>query len=145
MIDYIFPPLGGVGAQRTLGFVRHLGEFGWSPVVLTVESGEHDSYDEGLLRAVPSAVRVERTASLEPVRFVKRLLGRGGARRGGADDDGRSGLPWSGPSWIRDVSKWVLFPDRHIAWLPFAVARGVSLSRRHTFDAIYSTSTSVTS
>ena len=40
IISYYFPPSGGPGVQRVLKFVKYLPEFGWRPVVLTVEDGD---------------------------------------------------------------------------------------------------------
>lgn len=144
MIDYFFPPLGGAGVQRTLGYVRHLSAFGWMPIVLTVRSGEHFVHDASLLERVPKTVAVRRSGSLEPVRFVKALLPPKPPARNTA------GRQSSG--WIRKTARrlhrlepWLLFPDRHLGWLPFAVAEAISIGRNHRVDAIYTTSTSVTS
>ena len=35
VVAYNFPPIGGVGVQRTLKFVTYLPRWGWDPVVLT--------------------------------------------------------------------------------------------------------------
>ena len=32
-LAYFFPPLGGGGTQRSVGFARHLPTFGYEPVV----------------------------------------------------------------------------------------------------------------
>ncbi len=147
MIDYYFPPLAGPGVHRTLGYVNHLAEFGWTPIVLTVQSGEHSLYDVSLLKQISDTVIVQRTASIDPIRFVKRLLTRNfGDRNGPGADSGQSGRPlWQGYRRIRNFVRWFLFPDRRIGWIPFAVARALSVCSRQTVDVIYSTSTVVTS
>lgn len=144
MIDYFFPPLGGAGVQRTLGYVRHLPALGWMPIVLTVRSGEHSFYDTSLMERVPQGVTVRRSGSLEPVRFIKALLPRGSTAHSVANGQSNE--------WIRNAARrlrglepWLLFPDRHLGWLPFAVAEAVSIGRRRQVDVIYSTSTAVTS
>lgn len=148
MVDYFFPPLAGSGAQRTLGFVNHLDELGWTPTVLTVHNGEYQGSfrDVSLLKRIPESVTVHRTASVEPVRFAKRLRARfsaDGEGPAGTNAGGWSG--WRGPGWLRNLDPWVLFPDRHIGWFPFALGRALSLNRQHALDATYSTSTVVTS
>ena len=146
MIDYFFPPIGGAGVRRTLGLVRHLADFGWSPTVLTVRQGDFNHYDFDLLQMVPTTVEVRRTASVEPFRFARRVLGRNVDPRKNLDRHGRSsGVPWKGPGLIRDLADLLLFPDRRIGWLPFAVAAALKSRRAQRFDALYSTSTSVTS
>ncbi len=145
MIDYYFPPAGGPGVQRTLGYVKHLDAFGWTPMVLTVQSGEYTMYDSLLRRSVPDDVVVQRAISIEPIRFVKKLLTWNRRRRDGVSESS-SGRPlWLGSSRVRNVEHWILFPDRHIGWLPFALARAISLSRRVEIDVVYSTSTVMTS
>ncbi len=147
MVDYYFPPLAGSGVLRTVGYVKHLAEFGWTPIVLTVRSGEHYIYDVSLLQRIPDTVYVRRTASLEPVRLVKRLLAWSAGQRKELEADSRgSGRPlWRGWSWVRNLERWILFPDRRIGWLPFAVTQAVAVNRCQSIDVLYSTSTAVTS
>ena len=141
MIDYYFPPIGGPGVRRTLGLVKHLAEYGWSPIVLTVNGGDFNAHDFALLQMVPDAVNVQRTASLEPIRFARRLLGRNADLPNNLDRRNRStGFPWRGPRWMSHIAQSVSFPDRRIGWLPFAVARALALHRMHRFEVIYSTS-----
>lgn len=148
MIDYFFPPLAGSGAQRTLGFLTHLLDHGWSPVVLTARAGEHYFYDRSLLQRVPSSVTVVRTPSLEPVRFVKsivtRMLNPRGPREAGVVQ-GKGRPWWRGPRVARALERWLLFPDRRIGWLPFAAARAVEVAKRNGIEIVFSTSTIMTS
>jgi glycosyltransferase involved in cell wall biosynthesis len=145
MIDYFFPPIGGAAVRRTSGLVKHLAEFGWAPIVLTVRGGAGELFDPRLLETIPAAVRVERTVSLEPLRFARRLVRRSVDRGRNADGGGRSGRPWMGPKWISAAVKAVLFPDPRVGWFPFALVRALALHRVQRFQVIYSTSTSVTS
>ncbi len=143
VIDYYFPPSAGAGVHRTLGYVRHLAEFGWHPVVLTPEHGEHYFYDASLLQWIPPGLTVRRTRSIEPERFVKRILMRtmcDGDRpnHGGGPPETRLARQ----AWLRS---WLMFPDRRIGWFPFAVGAALRLGRRVPIDVIYSTSTAVTS
>jgi len=144
MVDYYFPPLAGAGVQRTLGYVRHMAEFGWTPIVLTVQSGEHGFVDASLLERVPPQVAVRRTRSFEPIRLAKVALGRGAAAGSGPRAD-RFKLFVPVARRLRDLTSWVLFPDRHVGWLPFALAEALSIGRRTPIDVIYSSSTAITS
>lgn len=147
MVDYFFPPIAGAGVQRTLGYTRHLSEFGWEPVVLTVQSGEHSFYDSSLLEKIPNSVEVQRTLSIEPIRFVKGFLNKSRVDGNGLDSTHRAVEHQSSRAFrgIRNLERWILFPDRRVGWLPFAVSKAVSMSRDRTFDVIYSTSTAITS
>ncbi len=146
MIDYYFPPQAGPGVLRTLGYVKHLSEFGWSPIVLTVQSGDNQFHDPSFLQRIPETATVERTGSLEFVRVAKRLFAKGFANTDECSENGTgTGRPWAGPRWLRTLGHYVMFPDRRIGWFPFAIARALSIMRTHNVDAIYSTSTAVTS
>ena len=37
IITYYWPPSGGAGVQRWLKFSKYLPEFGWEPIILTVD------------------------------------------------------------------------------------------------------------
>jgi glycosyltransferase involved in cell wall biosynthesis len=143
IVDYYFPPLAGAGAHRSLGYVRHLQGFGWTPVVLTAEPGSHVFCDTTLVELIPEGLPVLRTASIEPDRLVKRVLTR--ASRHPTIVRGRGPALRKLVSNLTRVSAWLMFPDRRIGWFPFAVAAGRGAGRRFSPDVIYSTSTSVTS
>lgn len=146
MVDYYFPPLSGAAVRRTTGYVKHLANFGWSPIVLTARGGDGYYYDSSLLKMIPDSVTVVRTASLEPLRFARRLAGRNRDQSQNLNRQGRaSGLPWMAPRWMRNAARAILLPYEQIGWFPLAVSRALRIHRTHGFDAIYSTSTSVTS
>ncbi len=146
MIDYYFPPQAGPGVLRTLGYVKHLSEFGWSPIVLTVQSGDNQFHDPSFLQRIPGTATVERTGSFEFVRAAKRLFAKGSAGGESWGENGTgTGRPWAGPRWLKSLGSYAMFPDRRIGWLPFATTRALSIMRTHNIDAIYSTSTAVTS
>jgi hypothetical protein len=37
IVTYYWPPSGGAGVQRWLKFSKYLPEFGWEPIILTVD------------------------------------------------------------------------------------------------------------
>ena len=76
IISYYFPPSGGPGVQRILKFVKYLPEFGWEPLVLTVEDGDFPARDESLLSEVPADIKVYRTKIFEPYNLYRSLTGK---------------------------------------------------------------------
>ncbi len=62
--------------QRILKFVKYLPEFGWEPVVLTVEDGDFPARDESLLEEIPPNISVHRTKIFEPYGLYRQLTGR---------------------------------------------------------------------
>jgi glycosyltransferase involved in cell wall biosynthesis len=60
IVTYYWPPSGGAGVQRWLKFSKYLPEFGWEPVILTIDP-EYAAYpvtDYSLKEDLPSSVRV---------------------------------------------------------------------------------------
>jgi glycosyltransferase involved in cell wall biosynthesis len=120
IVAYHFPPLGGIGVQRTLKFAKYLPQFGFEPIVLTVRNRSIGVLDPTLLEEVPPEAKVIDTFSAEH-RFLRasRLIG--------------------------VSSKWFLLPDAYIGWLPFAVRRGEAIIRKEDVDIIFATAPVFTS
>lgn len=146
IISYYFPPSGGPGVQRVLKFVKYLPEFGWRPVVLTVEDGDYPARDESLVREIPIDVPVYRTKILEPYGIYRRLTGKPADAPVDVENIPRGS---SGRSWAEAASAFVrstvFVPDARIGWLPFALARGRSVIDGEGIQAIYSSSPPYTS
>lgn len=66
ILTYYWPPCGGAGVQRWLKFARYLPEFGWEPVILTVDPAyaAYPAVDTTLEDEVPADIRVEKTRAL---------------------------------------------------------------------------------
>ena len=76
VITYYWPPSGGPGVQRILKFVKYLPEFGWEPIILTVENGEYPVIDDGLQNKVDPNLKVYKSKSYEPFNIYKKILGK---------------------------------------------------------------------
>lgn len=119
VISYYFPPMGGVGVQRTLKLVKYLPEFGWMPHVLTIHPSKAGLRDESLLKDIHPETPVTRTAALLPPQR----------------------LPWRARNFI---SRWLLTVDEQVGWLPFATRAGTRIIKENPVDVIYSTSSPFT-
>jgi glycosyltransferase involved in cell wall biosynthesis len=67
IITYYWPPSGGAGVQRWLKFSKYLPEFGWEPIILTVDQ-EYAAYpvkDDSLLSELSANTRVFRTPATD--------------------------------------------------------------------------------
>ncbi len=115
MIAYYFPPMGGVGVQRTLKFVKYLPEYGWNPHVLTAHYLKTGLQDGGLLKEIPPGIPVTRTPVI---------------------------LPPPRPPWrVRAlITRWLLTVDEQVGWLPFATRAGNRIIKENPVRVIYSTS-----
>jgi glycosyltransferase involved in cell wall biosynthesis len=71
VLAYYFPPLGGAGVQRTVGFVRHLPELGYETTVVTGPDVSVIGWappDRELAGLIPPGTEVARIAGPEPSR-----------------------------------------------------------------------------
>jgi glycosyltransferase involved in cell wall biosynthesis len=159
IVTYFFPPVGGVGVQRTLKYATHLPKWGWRPIVVAPRDPAYPLRDPSLLESLDEPIEVHRSFSMEPTRLVRagrRLLetssgghgspietrpdlGASGARRGPL----RRLLRATASAWTRAWGA-LLFPEEAVAWLPFALVSSILLARRGSVDAIYSSSPPIT-
>ena len=85
VVAYFFPPVGGVGVERTLEHVTYLPAFGWSPSVVSVANPGYRLVDPASVSRVPPGVAVHRAVSLEPATHPE---GRAMAERARRSDGG---------------------------------------------------------
>ena len=150
VVSYNFPPLGGVGIQRTLKYATYLPRWGWEPIVLTARNPGVTLRDDDTARQLPPDLQVERAFCPEPVKLRQALGGMARKlrrRRGPAPAatpgvaPARSHLPLAarlGPAWAAAM-RLAFFPDEQIGWVPFAARLGRAVCRRTPVDVVYST------
>lgn len=143
VIAYHFPPDASSGTFRTLKFVKYLPQWGWNPIVLTVDPRHEplEPMDPALVQQVPSGVKVIRTFAWsfwdlfigrrtgKPASGIHKLVGCK-IRQGGAFEKLKL--------WMRSLLLRTLFPDRCNGWYFFAVWAGWWAIRRHHVDVLYS-------
>ncbi|GAB4342831.1 MAG: glycosyltransferase [Calditrichia bacterium] len=145
-IAYYFPPVGGGGVQRSSKFVKYLPEFGWRPLVLTVREPYDFHSDGGLLKDIPPDTAIYRSFSIEPMKWVRKLIYLFWSKKvseGGGKAKG-SAKPNLKRKFLVNLKNTLLFPDNEILWLPFAVWKGWQIIRQEKPEAIYSTASPFT-
>lgn len=151
MVAYHFPPVGGVGVERTLKHATFLPEHGWEPVVVAPSHSAYRIVDPTSLHRIPPGLEIHRAPSVEPA-HLRRAIASVVRRRpspgqaGSADSvpapwagRSRSGLfrAWGNTAWGALTSR-VFFPDDQLLWVPAAVVAGLQAHRRAAVDAVYS-------
>ena len=134
-VSYLFPPVGGVGVQRAVKFVKYLPEYGWKSSVLTVDNPSAPLSDESLCRDAPDSTIVCRARSYEPGYSIKAAVSSGEAERRGV----ASTLKRIGSRAARGLANIVLQPDAQILWRPQALRAGLCLLRESPHQAIIAT------
>lgn len=147
MLCYYYPPLGGIGSQRSQKFAFYLPQYGWHPIVVTPERGAYlidRSLDDGASRGV----EVVRTAYADLSSMFKRAVtnGKPANRAGKAGIDGVRVLEGGAITEFlrRSVRKWFYIPDGQIGWYPYATREGRRAIETHGANVIYSSSFPIT-
>lgn len=113
LIAFHFPPqAGSSGIQRTLSFSKHLGAYGWEPLVISAHPRAYQDQNPGQLAGVPPQLVVKRTFALD----TKRHIGYKGR-----------------------YLETLALPDRWVSWWPGAVLAGRALVRQYKPQVIWST------
>jgi hypothetical protein len=140
IITYYWPPAGGAGVQRALKFAKYLPQFGWQPIILTVENPDCPVVDETLLNDIPKECKVYKTKALEPFDLYKKILGKDKSYKIPSDVITKS----TNLTLSEKISKWVrlnlFIPDAKIGWKHFAVKEGMKIIQDEKIDLIFATS-----
>jgi glycosyltransferase involved in cell wall biosynthesis len=141
LITYLFPPSGGVGVPRALGYVRYLPQNGSQVVVLTPQRPATAYYDPGLQKLIPGETVICRAFNPEiPYRWknaIWRLLSSRGSVQPGQNPNSSSHSCGSALNLaIQRGVRRVFFPDIQSIWVPFAIRAGRRLVREHNIDVI---------
>lgn len=128
-IAYLYPPIANSGTQRSVKFANYLNDYGWKPIVLTVENPPGCVLEPALLNEVRPGMRVER------VPFWSRQVAANIA----------SALKCFLPAHrVEEGLEWRLrgaftIPDSYAMWGPAAVKRALKIFNDEGFDCIYAT------
>jgi len=139
IITYYWPPSGGAGVQRWLKFAKYLPEFGWQPVILTVDP-EYASYpqrDESLLTEVEPNCMVYTTKSFELYNLYKFISGKKEVPYGGFANESKEGLFQKASKFLRGN---FLLPDPRKGWNKYALKKAAELIRDFNIDTVVTTS-----
>ena len=140
IITYYWPPSGGAGVQRALKFAKYLPEFGWEPVILTVENPDSPVDDTSLLNDIPKGTKVYKTKSLEPFELYKKFAGKKSDSKIPNDvllNKKNLSLKVRLAQWIRLN---LFIPDAKIGWKKYAVKKGLEIIKTENIDLIFTTS-----
>jgi glycosyltransferase involved in cell wall biosynthesis len=139
IITYYWPPSGGAGVQRWLKFAKYLPEFGWQPVILTVDPkyASYPQLDNSLSREIHPDCMVFTTKSFELYNLYKVFSGRKEVPYGGFANELEE-------SFLQKVSKFLrgnfLLPDPRKGWNKYALKKAVELICQYNIETVITTS-----
>ena len=113
IVAFHYPPVAGSsGIQRTLKFSAYLRDYGWEPIVLTVNPRAYERVTDGQMAEIPPGLQVERVFALDTARHLS-----------------------IGGRYLRPMA----IPDRWVSWWPAGVWRGLQIIRQQRPAVIMST------
>jgi glycosyltransferase involved in cell wall biosynthesis len=137
IITYYWPPGGGAGVQRWLKFSKYLPEYGWEPIILTVDPyyAAYPALDHSLNKDFPETITVHRTKATDWFRMYSK---------------DKSGIPSSGFASNLDdtargrISRFLrgnfFIPDPRRGWNRFAFKKACELIENEGIRDIITTS-----
>ena len=116
IIVYYWPPAGGSGVQRWVYFTKYLRDFGWEPVIYTVQNPEAPYQDDSLFNEIPSGIKILKEKIWEPFGAYRKIAG---IKEGQKIKSGV--IAQEKKSIMRYLIKWiranVFIPDPRINWI----------------------------
>lgn len=136
VLSYHYPPCAYGCSIRVVNFVKYLPQFGFQPIVLTVEPDyykDHSAQDSSHQLGMPPDIEIIRTASWEP----KAKMGQGLA----SSSSDRQGWPAKVKSAVlaslQRVGDSLLIPDVQILWAPKAIKAGKKILASPDIELIF--------
>ena len=137
IITYYWPPSGGAGVQRWLKFAKFLPEFGWEPVILTVdpEYAAYPAIDSSLVKELPENISVHKTPATDWFRIYS-------SDKSKVPSAGFAANPQT--SLKGKISRFVrgnfFIPDPRKGWNKFAFRKACDLIEKEKIVTIVTTS-----
>jgi len=137
IVTYYWPPGGGSGVQRWLKFSRYLPEYGWQPIIFTVDNPQYQLNDESLQEETLSGIEVHRLKAFDPNDIYNKWFGSTiGKPNIGFTSTKKESMAFKLVKWIR--GNWFI-PDSRIFWVNPASRKIIQLHEQHHFDAMITT------
>jgi glycosyltransferase involved in cell wall biosynthesis len=128
-IAYYLPPMGSSGVQRPLNLLRHLPNYGWSPVVLAPETGIYHTMDHSLGEELDAmGIPIYRVKSNTPF------------HRGGGKAKKAPQIPEGIAKVLRWASAFRYLPDNKIGWIQPAFDLASEIINVHHPKLVFATS-----
>lgn len=137
IITYYWPPSGGAGVQRWLKFAKYLPEFGWQPIILTVDPAyaAYPVTDFSLIDDLPYSVKIYSTPAINYFSIYNkdksRIPAAGFAKN--ADNKLKGKL-------LRFIRGNFFLPDPRRGWNKFAFNKACELIKSEDIENVITTS-----
>jgi len=135
IITYYWPPSGGAGVQRWLKFSKYLPEFGYTPIILTVDEKEasYAQLDYSLLQEVDPTLQVYKTKTFEPYNLYRKLSKKKEIPYGGFSNQKKITLF---ERFSRLIRGNLFVPDPRKGWNRYALKKALDLISSEQIDVV---------
>ena len=144
IISYQFPPDTG-SVQRVTKFVKYLPEFGWHPIVITRKIDTYRFSDTKNLKDISGDIKIIRTGFTNLLARMRKTFS--GLMTNNYDINIRpstsSGSLGNNTLFKRfkitynKILDWIIWPDRAIGWMPFALFVAIKLVLTKNVRVVY--------
>ncbi|MCL4482511.1 MAG: glycosyltransferase family 4 protein [Bacteroidetes bacterium] len=126
IITYYWPPSGGAGVQRWLKFSKYLPEFGFEPIILTVDENQasYAQHDYSLLKEINPDLSVYKTKTFEPYNLYRKLTNKKEIPYGGFSNQKKVTFFEKLTRFIRGN---LFVPDPRKGWNRYALKKAIEL------------------
>ena len=144
IVSFLFPPAENIGALRVGKLAKYLPEFGWEPIILTVNKVQDSQQTMPLEIAEPEIKRtpyftyysIAAKWLIHDEQISEPNLTQQGGRKKNPWKINANALRWTkGFYSIPIISRWLLDP---MGWYSYAVKAGLEIVNKNNIDIIYS-------
>jgi len=139
IITYYWPPAGGAGVQRWLKFSKYLPEYGYTPIILTVDEkyANYPQKDSKLVNEISDKLKVHKTKTFEVFSIYQKLVSSNEMPYGGFANE-------NNPSLLKKVARFIrgnfFIPDPRKGWNKYAFKAALKIIKDNDIDTIITTS-----
>ena len=136
LVNYTFPPVGGVNVLRVASLARYLPSHGIRVDVLTTRNPSSVGTDPSLLKDIPDEVTVHRTMTLDLPFGIKKMIKRLLTGSRPPTEQAPKDAPAGKPNPLKRVIQDALLPDPQVTWVPILTRTAHRIVRERKIDLV---------
>ena len=139
IITYYWPPSGGAGVQRWVKFAKYLPQFGFEPIILTVDPKDatYLLIDESLSKELDSSLEIHKTPTADILRLFGNIFGKNKLPHSGFSGEKKA-------SFLNKILRFIrgnfFIPDARIGWNKYAYVKAKELIVKNDIKFLVTTS-----
>ena len=136
LVNYTFPPIGGVNVLRVASLARYLPQHNIRVDVLTTRNPSSVGTDPSLLNDMPAAVTVHRTITLDLPFGIKKTIKRLLTGSKPPTEQASQNTPVAKPNPLKRFVQDALLPDPQVTWVPILTRAAHRIVRDRKIDLV---------